>query len=173
MKKLLYIVAGASLASLIGLSGVVLGGEKDDSKNDDEAQAVDYNSSRSNTSTAVKTGGDEGGDDVQGSGDPLKGLNVTSCKNYPKGKCPTVNKPDDGEGGDDQGITVKVPFKDAEDDYNKKGISTDGDEGDDVQGSGDPLKGLNVAREKKKGVSAPDDGDDDDSRKKNDRGGSL
>ncbi|MCH7805699.1 MAG: hypothetical protein IH995_00950 [Proteobacteria bacterium] len=103
MKKLLYIVAGASLASLIGLSGVVLGGEKDDPKNDDEVLAEDYNSSRSNTSTAVKTGGDDGGggDDVQGSGDPLKGLNVTSCKNYPKGKCPTVNKPDDGEGDDD------------------------------------------------------------------------
>ena len=103
MKKLLYIVAGASLASVIGLSGVALGGEKDDPKNEDEVLAEDYNSSLSNKSTAVKTGGDDGGggDDVQGSGDPLKGLNVTSCKNYPKGKCPTVNEPDDGEGDDD------------------------------------------------------------------------
>ena len=103
MKKLLYIVAGVALASLIGFSGVALGGEKDDPKNDDEAQTGNYNSSLSNKSTAVKTGGDGGGgsDDVQGSGDPLKGLNVTSCKNYPKGKCPTVNKPDGGDEDDD------------------------------------------------------------------------
>lgn len=95
MKKLLYIVAGASLASLIGLSGVALGGEQDDPKNDDEVLAEDYNSSRSNTSTAVKTGGDEGGDDVQGGKDPLKGLNISRAKKK------EVAMPDDGDEDDD------------------------------------------------------------------------
>ncbi len=103
MKKLLYIAAGASLASVIGLANIALADEKDEPKNDEE-----------------------------------------------------------------QGVTIKVPFKDAEDAYNKKGISTGGDEdeGDDVQGSGDPLKGLNVARAKKKEISTG--GDEDDSQEKKD-----
>ena len=102
MKKLLYIIAGVSLASVTRLSGVALG----DGKGDPEmggntwvqmAQQKNWNSAKSNTSTAVKDreGEDEDGDDIpQGSGDPMKGLlggKGTPCKPCPVPFGGTVN----------------------------------------------------------------------------------
>jgi len=87
MKKLLYIVAVVSLASVTGLSGVALGDEKSDPEIGGNtwvqmAQQKNWNSSKSNTSTVVKKSRDNGdkGDDIQRYGDPLKGLNVERAK---------------------------------------------------------------------------------------------
>ena len=90
MIKLLYVVVGVSLASITGLSGVALGGEKGVPQIGGTtwvqvAQQKNWNSSKSNTSTAVKRKGRDGDikDIPKGSGDPMKGLlggKGTPCK---------------------------------------------------------------------------------------------
>lgn len=126
MKKLLYIIAGISLASVTGLSAGVLGDEKADPEMvgntwlqmaeqkietapETPAPAKDYNTTRSNTSEVSN-------------GDPIEADPIET------------------------GVTIDVSgcFGTA--------ISGGGSEDPEppvIQGSGDPLKGLNVAATEK------------------------
>lgn len=81
MKKYFYIAAVVSLAFGIGNSGSALAVENGDpqmstSKWLQIAQQKNYNSSKRNTSTAVKKDNRDGdkNDTPKGSGDPMKGL---------------------------------------------------------------------------------------------------